>query len=426
MLRSIFAWLALTILVTVLSVALVVRVLMSPGDRLRSGRLKDVENLLAHQLRDTWEDPERRAILVTDLANAVGASLRLEDDQGRVLEERGPACERPDYSLAIQRTGQRLGSIHACFPRPLLHGPVGVGVVLLTAASVLWLAAAILAHKLTRPLFSLIDVTREIGRGRLTSRVRLSRYQQRGELGILADSVNEMAERIERQLDEQRELLAVVSHEIRSPLARLRLSSELLRDNPQNAQALQAIEREVCELDALIGKLLASSRLDFGSIERVPLDPLALARTALERRSLDADLLDARVDGLACRGDPTLVARALDNLLENAERHGHAVLRLVARPAEPKEHKDPEHAVVFEVWDRGPGFEEARLPNVFEAFSRAHARSGPIPPQNGSGSQHVSLGLGLSLVRRIAEAHGGRAWAENLPSAGARVGLSVG
>ena len=230
---------------------------------------------------------------------------------------------------------------------------------LFVAAVVLWLAAAALAHKLTRPLFSLIEVTREIGQGNLKSRVRLGRHS-RSELGILADSVNEMAERIERQLGEQRELLAVVSHEVRSPLARLRVSSELLRDDPGNVQALTAIEREVAEIDALIGKLLASSRLDFGSIERVPLDPVALARTALERRSLAPELLEARVRDASCSGDPTLIARALDNLLDNAERHGQSVLRLIVRAAEPGEHRTPAHAVVFEVWDPGPGLRQGQ------------------------------------------------------------------
>ncbi|HEY8944859.1 MAG TPA: HAMP domain-containing sensor histidine kinase, partial [Polyangiaceae bacterium] len=232
-----------------------------------------------------------------------------------------------------------------------------------------------------------------------------------------------MAERIERQLREQRELLAVVSHEVRSPLARLRISSELLRDDPGNGQALSAIEREVADIDQLVGKLLASSRLDFGSMDRVPLDPIALARTALERRELSTSLLEDRTDQAHCSGDPTLVARALDNLLENAERHASAVERLVVRRAAPSEHKTPSNALVFEVWDRGPGFDPAALASVFRGFSETGRRSGtPMNRDDG----HVSLGLGLSLVRRIAEAHGGRAWAENGPHGGARVSMSIG
>ena len=86
------------------------------------------------------------------------------------------------------------------------------------------MAAALVARRVVRPLSLLIDTTREIGRGNLDARVRLGRHQ-RGELGLLADSVNDMAQRLEAQMREQRELLAAVSHEVRSPLARLRVSA---------------------------------------------------------------------------------------------------------------------------------------------------------------------------------------------------------
>lgn len=424
LLRQLFAWLALTILITALTIAFVFRAL-APSDRDWPSQVERLRGVVAEQFQEVWDEPGKRAKLGRDLSEAFGIAIRVDASDGRLLEQHGGACTKPDVSLEVRRGGSALGAVHGCLEHSHVHGPIAVLLALFAAALVLWMAAAALAHKLTRPLFSLIEVTREIGQGNLKSRVRLGRHQ-RSELGILAESVNEMAERIERQLGEQRELLAVVSHEVRSPLARLRVSSEILRDDPGNAQALSAIEREVTEIDALIGKLLASSRLDFGSIERVPLDPVALARTALERRSLAPELLDARVGDVSCTGDPTLIARALDNLLDNAERHGQSVLRLIVRAAEPGEHRDTSRAIVFEVWDPGPGFDQASLPNVFEAFRQTRSRPAPPIPRNGEEGRHVSLGLGLSLVRRIAEAHGGRAWAENLPSGGARVGLSVG
>ena len=119
------------------------------------------------------------------------------------------------------------------------------------------------------------------------------------------------AERIERQLTEQRELLAAVSHEVRSPLARLRISSELLKDNPRDQRALASIENEVLEIDTLVGKLLASSRLDFGTLSRATLDAVALARTALERQGLPAETLEDESNGARFSCDPTLIARAL-------------------------------------------------------------------------------------------------------------------
>jgi two-component system OmpR family sensor kinase len=128
-----------------------------------------------------------------------------------------------------------------------------------------------------------------------------------------------------------------------------------------------------------------------------------------------------------------LIARALDNLLENAERHGGGVVGCTLRveltaaattaPASPASERAASSApargaehLVFEVRDAGPGFEPRTLPHVFEAFYRAGERAGPGPG---------SLGLGLALVQRIARAHGGHAWAENVPGGGARVAFSV-
>jgi signal transduction histidine kinase len=218
-------------------------------------------------------------------------------------------------------------------------------------------------------------------------------------------------------LNEQRELLAAVSHEVRSPLARMRISTELLRDNPEDARALSAIESEVFEIDTLIGKLLASSRLDFGSLTRTSLLARDLATRALERQKLPPELFEDESEGAKLSCDPTLVARALDNLLDNAQEHGRGLSRLTLRRARAGEHPHPEQALVFEASDHGPGFEAHALTRAFEAFYR--------PPQPDT-KRRASLGLGLSLVERIARAHGGRAWAENLPGSGARVSFSVG
>jgi signal transduction histidine kinase len=161
-------------------------------------------------------------------------------------------------------------------------------------------------------------------------------------------------------------------------------------------------------MDGLMGELLASSRLDFAALTLHSLVARDAALTALERAGLAPSLLVDESGGASLSGDATLIGRALANLLDNAGRHGQGVERLAVRRLEG--------AIEFAVDDRGPGFHPEELERSFSPFYRG-AAEGP--------SARASLGLGLALVRRIAHAHGGRAWAKNLPGGGARVGFSV-
>src|SRR5207244_2374596 len=140
----------------------------------------------------------------------------------------------------------------------------------------------------TRPYGELARVAHDIGMGKLSSRFSLAPWNAHGEALMLADAINDMAERIEKQMKDQRELLAGVSHEIRTPLSRIRLLVELCRSkNGDGAspgklavdeETLDEIDREVVEIDALVGELLASSRLDFAAVSPHDLDAKDVAR----------------------------------------------------------------------------------------------------------------------------------------------------
>jgi signal transduction histidine kinase len=311
------------------------------------------------------------------------------------------------FGVAIVISGAITYGVHAALEPS--RAALGLGVV--SGAMVLWMAAGGIAWMVTRPLVELVLVTRDIGAGKLDRRMRLPRFHghhaREGEVAILAEAINTMAGRIERQIADQRELLAGVSHELRTPLGHLRVLIDTARERGElsPSELLDELEREVIELDGLVDQLLAHSRLEFDRVERRSLDPVAVAVRALERVGEDASKLEIETAIERIDADPTLIGRALANLLVNARTHGRGLVALRVY--------DEDQMLCFCAEDHGPGFAEGEGEAVFESFVQGRDRRGG------------SLGLGLSLVRRIAEAHGGRAWARNREQRGAQVGFCV-
>lgn len=411
--RRLFIGYALSILMTVLVVGSITSALhRGPSWR---DEVERVEAFAAGRFGAVWRFPAQRDELARALARDLDVDVSLLDASRVVVTtfdpagaRAEPACSRPAVTLDVREGADRIGSVRVCTAR---HGDVRGGrhtaTVLGAVVLLLWLLAGFMARRLTRPLGELVRVVQDIGQGRLASRMQLGRHDA-GELGAIAHAVNDMAGRIERQIDDQKNLLAAVSHEIRSPLARLRFMVETLRDgDPARDKTLDDVDREMEGIDALVGDLLATSRMDFEAMRKVPLDAGDVALRALERAGLDPTLrvLD---EGALTRfeGDATLVQTALANLLANARKHGGSVRALRVSSGDGR--------VRFAVDDNGEGFSPEDLTRAFEPFYRGDgARKGNRP----------GVGLGLALVRRIAEEHGGRAWAENLPGGGGRVGV---
>ena len=424
--RRIFLWFGATILVTGLIVMSVMSIVGASN-----GWKRDVERFrtfVAGRFERVWDSPAERDELARAVSRDLETDLTLVDDKGQAIATYGDACTR-GMSAPIVRDGKQIGSAMACLRRS--HSVWPLALAALIACVMLWLGSGKIARRLSKPLDELVRVATDIGAGRYASRVRLGRRDY-GEVSALACVINDMAARIEQQMADQRELLAAVSHEIRTPLARIRLLVEIARDRADgrgktdgraagaagiDASTLDELDREVMEIDALVSELLASSRLQFAALTPSRLDAGDVARRALDRAAIPSEALVVEGTDLTLHADATLLARALANLIDNARKHGGGIKTLRVRTKGER--------VRFEAEDDGPGFAPGDEVRVFDPFVQRpsafdSSRDGSIAP---GPEDRGALGLGLSLVKRIAEAHGGAVDASNRAQGGARVAI---
>ncbi|BBE50550.1 Sensor protein RstB [Ferriphaselus amnicola] len=262
------------------------------------------------------------------------------------------------------------------------HTPLPLIVTLALIGLVVALVAYPMTRRMTKRLEGLKQAVESLGAGDFNTRV-----ETRGcdEVSSLAKSFNLAAERIESLLGAHKQLLANASHELRSPLTRIRLALEMQAEHP--VPELQAEMRQsLAELDQLIEEILLASRLD---TTREPLhaDEIDLAALLAEECARN----DASYEAvpLTLNGDERLLRRLLRNLLENARRHGGDTVQAELE-------RNAQRAVI-RICDNGKGIAAEERERIFEPFYRPA----------GSREKEGSHGLGLALVRQIAERHGG-------------------
>jgi signal transduction histidine kinase len=394
-------WLAVVLTVAVLTVALGWAWRMS-SDVPPPQRELVVRNQAGQVIAQAQSDPYRRP----------GQDLRFDvtTSDGQTLEIHLPRMHRAPNGGG-----------------PWMRPPFGFWWMLALVGLAVALAAYPIIRRLTLRLEALQRGVERWGSGDLSARVPV---QGQDEVAFLATRFNSAAERIQNLVESQKallnahkNLLANASHELRSPLARIRMGLELmvptLDDSAANAAAQRTeISRSITELDQLIDEILLASRLDAGQTDNEPMEVLDLTGLAAEECSrVHAELkagpepaegtghAEAQAPAVLLRGSPRLLRRLLRNLLENARRYssGDITLTLSAggSAAAP--------LAVIRVNDRGPGVPAAQRERIFEPFYR-------LP---GASEREGGVGLGLALVKSIAERHGGTVRCEDNPDGGA-------
>jgi len=274
------------------------------------------------------------------------------------------------------------------------------------------------ARSVAKPVEALRDATRRMAAGEFSTRVGRQGNMAHDELAQLAFDFDAMAERIEALVAHDRGVLQDLSHELRSPLARLHLILDLAQRSTTKAEAegyFRQAEQEISRLDRITGEMLALSRLEGGlpGMSREHLEFVDLVRACMEQSELEADARHVQMqltykDSVTVLGSSMLLERAVDNLIANAIKFspegGNIVLSVRAT----------QDAAELTIRDHGPGVPEAELTSLFRPFFR--------------GSNAVRAdghGLGLAIVKRVMQVHGGDIHAQNAEGGGLEVRLQL-
>jgi signal transduction histidine kinase len=324
--------------------------------------------------------------------------------------------DEPDWEpLLVRQTADGHRIAFGMDEATLQKRPKVIGYTL-TALLVLTLLAFLYVRRLLRPLDDIRQGALRFGSGEFGVPIPVKHPKRPDELGELAATINTMGHDIHQMLEAQRALLLAISHELRSPLTRARLNTELLPESPEVLAQRQALLRDLGEMARLISDLLESERLAgrHQALHREPTGPVALARELIEELAIT----QPAAQSIALHGAPgvptlpldrTRVRLLLRNLLDNALRHSAGAAHPVELHLRP--HGENAQGLEMEVRDHGPGVPNDQLPNLAQAFFR---------PDTARTRTAGGVGLGLYLCRLVAQAHGGTFAVRN-----ARPGLAV-
>ena len=276
--------------------------------------------------------------------------------------------------------------------------------------------AWLLALYFARPIRTLQEAFEAEADGKLATRVGAAMGKRRDELSDLGHDFDRMAERLQSLVEGHRRLLHDVSHEVRSPLARLQAASDLMHQQPERmAELTGRIQRDIGRIDDLVDELLTLSRLDtgVGQLAREPFDLVRLIHDVAEDARFEADPKGCGIaldlpESLTVDGNIEWLRRAVENVLRNAVRHSPA-----GRSIQVKVGKESGFAHLT-IEDQGSGVAPADLEAIFEPFYRA-ANTKPFE----------GYGLGLTITRQVLRLHGGSVRAENLGESGFAVHMRL-
>jgi two-component system, OmpR family, sensor kinase len=279
-------------------------------------------------------------------------------------------------------------------------------------------SAALLAWYIAKPIRNLRGAFGAVSAGNLDVRIGEAMGRRRDELADLGRAFDYMADRLTALMDAQRRLLHDVSHELRSPLARLQAATGLARQQPEKAGAsLERVERESARMDRLVGELLTLSRLEAGVTSGMDeqIDMGELLSCIVDDCRFEADAFGRTIAFQLGRiatvqGNAEMLRSAIENVVRNALKHAAASSSVEVEA----QWETGERRLRIAVRDRGPGVPEAELNAIFEPFFRGSGEK--------SGDGH---GLGLTIAQRIIAAHGGAIEARNREGGGLSVDILV-